>query len=545
MGAMLSCTSESMIDLPKEMATLQINTKADGDPVNSDPDNRVQSLRVLIFKPDGTLGYNFLKEADVNSDPLTIKITEGEYDFAFIVNETSDTERRGTQTLTDILNSYQVNSTPVSELDNLYFSSSAFEREKDAEELPIPMTKRYSNVLVTADGNATGGGIGNEIKNGKWAVSVVRAGIRVDLTMAIPEEAKGKDFKLNVLNVPSKVYLFDDRYNVTESDSYEPVPRTFSPSDGEWLDDNTWKMDRLILPSSMFEDSTNEDLGTVLQINIDNSNYNLTLNHKDINDDESKEDDFCLRRNHKFEVKATLSYWDGIINVTSNVMLWEPAPQNVLIDGNYFLDLSMSKIHIGKEGATFSMTAKTNYKSPNTEIGHNDGLSLDFPYPDSWYSVRLDEPEVPGDILTYNIEVSINPLASGNKWTAFNIKAGNLNYEMEIYQDASFEWMAAKVNENNTLRRGANSLEVTTQHQTYVENNWLIWKIAKVEDLQDILIGTDAFEDNFYEGMTGFKNNEINFYIRSDAPAGSEVVITFENSNYIHPTKYITLKIPD
>lgn len=363
--ALFSCTKEGSYPAagegePATIVLSTFGTRAQFDGTEEEPDDAFSSLRVMIFRKGATLAYNEVVDL-TQGNPFTIEMTTGDYDFVFIANEDSDTETRpGGKTLTQILNDYTGRS--IHDIYGEYFSSSAFRND-----YTIPMTRVIKNVRVHANGTVTVGGNASA-EPSPWEVAVERAAIRIDLILKATEQRTAENFSaFQLTNVPEKVYFFgEDRngstlYNVTGSGSFEgdnPVLpyRSIAGNDGdeyridqgaeiftesdqpiEFVEDPTtpgtyYWYKRIILPSSMFADASDEDLGIRMTSVVSGRPLSAVLGTDLLG--------YTADRNQHYRLEGTLKAAEPIEFTVVEVTPWGQATRILLIpliEPDYFV----------------------------------------------------------------------------------------------------------------------------------------------------------------------------------------------------------------
>ena len=323
-------------------------------------DGTISSLRIMIFNAStGLVAHNFLLSAGdlsamkSSNTPYKMTISTGNFDFAFIANEDSDTELRGgTTTLTQILNAYTTSSGhTIASVMAEHFSSSAFQNP-----LTIPMTAIFRNAKVSINNTITLAGKTSP-EAAPWRVEVERAGIRVDLILKTTEAFTVANFtSLQITNVPNKVYLFPTNasntplYNVSGSGSFEstsPIPayRTIAGNDGdifttdvngEYFAESTSAVSfvetsagsgeyywykRIILPSSMFTPAFTEANAIILTATVAGNTSTATLGTGALG--------YTADRNNRYRVAANLKASEAEMEITTTILEWN----NVSLSG--------------------------------------------------------------------------------------------------------------------------------------------------------------------------------------------------------------------
>ena len=334
-------------------------------------DDAISSLRIMIFNSasggSGTLAYNFmlspseLSDMNNSSIPYKMAITTGNFDFVFIANEDSDTELRGVNTLTQILNAYTVGSNTLSNIMSEYFSSSAFQNG-----ITIPMTAIFRNAKVNINNTVTLSGETSP-QTPPWRVEVERAAIRVDLIMKTTEPYSAANLSaFQITNVPNKVYLFsaDENnttlYNVTGSGSFEadsPVLsyRSISGNDGDifttdangdYFEESSSAISfvetpagsgeyywykRIILPSSMFNPASTEANAMLMSAIVSGRSSSATLGDDILG--------YTADRNNRYRIEGTLKAAQPI-EFTVTVTPWgqtNKIPVSPISEPDYFV----------------------------------------------------------------------------------------------------------------------------------------------------------------------------------------------------------------
>lgn len=311
-----------------------LGTRAATTGTGDDRDNQFSSLRVMVFHAGSILAYNKAVDLIGEGNPFTIEMTTGIYDFVFIANEDSD------PALSLRLANYKGKN--IGSIYGESFSSSAF-----GNSTTIPMTHIIRNVVVTADDAGVGSiSVGGTVQSRPWVVEVERAAVRVDLIFRTREQYTVENFSaLKIANVPGKVYLFDRNasgsaiYNVTDDSSFEAAVKVasrtidggdgdlyaivdskevFTESDEEFTttpDENGYYYwyKRIILPSSMFTPSGNEDKAIVFTVVVDGRLMNATLGTDELG--------YTASRNQRYRLVGTVEAGRPI-EFTVNVTPW-------------------------------------------------------------------------------------------------------------------------------------------------------------------------------------------------------------------------------
>ena len=329
--ATTSCVKDSVVSGEEDKVTIEISTRGllpTSDP--TDPDKAVTSVRIMAFYRSGKMGAQTYVVPSQTNPPATLELELGVgfYDFVFIVNEDSDPR------LKSILDAYSTNGKGLGDLQNEYAESSAFRNDYS-----IPMTRLIRNVTVTKEADVILK-VNNAPVSIPWEVSVIRAGIRIDLFMETSDAlvAASTGFsKLEVLRVPKSAYLFDTnettpKINVTGSSSFEtytatsaPAYRTFANNQGdvkgtktvEFTGDVDYTLTagnlsfvqngakwywykRIVLPYTAFLTPNTPGYGIQLRAWVFGLPYTITLSNP-------AEDNYIIPRNSRYKINATLN----------------------------------------------------------------------------------------------------------------------------------------------------------------------------------------------------------------------------------------------
>lgn len=226
-------------------------------------DRAISVMRVLIYdSKSGNLVFNhFIPEV---SDTIPLYISKGKYDFAFIANENSD------KRLADELAALTPGVDRKSDLQKMWFSASAFSRDKD-----IPMVTIVEDVAAIDDECYQTSTMPSAL-TGVWVVWMERLGIRLDMTLRL-NPAQYSEFiggcKMHFSNVPDRVYLVSGIPNYKRALALERVI-SIGPDDMVCLLDpeNEHPCEitarRIILPESVFAEKTNAANALMLTIGL-------------------------------------------------------------------------------------------------------------------------------------------------------------------------------------------------------------------------------------------------------------------------------------
>ncbi len=240
-------------------ATFSISTRAvDPDADANDPDNKIETLRVMSFRRSGgALRTN--KRYDVAlHGKITHTIPTGLYDFVFIANEPASLTDR----LDGVTNRSALNSMAITEE---YFTS---------EEL-IPQLQEVKDVEVRVNGDEAGVRIAGGDLITDWGLELVRMAARIDVTLTSKVDMED-DFKgVRLSNIPNAVALFPDTYSgeaITRGTTREfllsDTPSTHFTTLETLPEGIEWAMEvvRLIVPANEFDDIENGDKAIVMTL---------------------------------------------------------------------------------------------------------------------------------------------------------------------------------------------------------------------------------------------------------------------------------------
>jgi len=142
------------------------------------------------------------------------------------------------------------------------------------------MAKRIRNVEIKRDNFLV---ITDELNNkkdtvdGAWKVQLKRLAVRMLLRISSPEEWFWNSLEeVELINIPKKVYLFDDNangtplYNVTGTNDFETSPRKITDFDtkGKVYSNWVWEKQRIIIPSSIFANKTDRSKAITFQLKL-------------------------------------------------------------------------------------------------------------------------------------------------------------------------------------------------------------------------------------------------------------------------------------
>lgn len=282
-----SCQNDNIIPIiPEEQGEpVDIHILAKGmlNSLNTvDHDDEIKSVRILAFHSGtGFLKFNSGKlDLNMNDLPLRIQIMTGTYDFVFIANEHSVTDN----SLTSRLDQWQaLTQKKLQHVDDEFFLFRAFDTSKE-----IPATSLYRNVRIIGNDELnyydteTNLWITINGNNQVWEVNVERSGIRIDLNIMV-DKTLSEDIKgIRFANVPDKVPFFEYKtidnsqiynesgYGITYPLCYISIDE-FTKKDIDNDNMSEFKLERIILPSSVFAQHTNSEKGIVIEINLESA----------------------------------------------------------------------------------------------------------------------------------------------------------------------------------------------------------------------------------------------------------------------------------
>lgn|GEM_PF-2069877 len=249
-----------------------------------------------------------------------------------------------------------------------------------------------------------------------------------------------------------------------------------------------------------------------------------------------------LKRNHNYHVGisvvgkkgagSSIDAFYGDFTLETEITAWNNAGQNIILDGQYFLRLSQSKISLWSTGNTVHITAETNYDGKYNNAG-NPGVRLNEAWGNpGWRTVSISAPTLVGGVYTYDISVEVQDYINGvpdGRWNAFWIEAGNMQCRMDVWQ-GHLPWFTTNIAAD--YEPGNTRYEITTTTSGNEK-----WRITGVSDPDGILFSKDQ-----YVGMTGTNNDKLPFYIKQDALPGKAAQITFENMGGDNPPVTIEIK---
>jgi len=277
--ALLSCVKEDNPAVCPEGEPVEISLTAANSarlPTGNDLDFEIKSLRVFAFHAlTGRLAYNSgMIDMFDHSGPFTFGIMTGRYDFVFITNEHAAADGQLSTSLDGWTSANQLN-----DLDPETFPFNAFSNEKS-----LPATSVYKSVDITGNRElsyydpATQATVNvNPVHNPLWMVEVERLAVRIDLRLQIDESMDPDITGIQFANLPGKVPFFERKmldnspihneggYAVTYPLSYIPIERftkTGPDNNGRYQ----YTLERIILPSSVFAESTNAAKAITIEV---------------------------------------------------------------------------------------------------------------------------------------------------------------------------------------------------------------------------------------------------------------------------------------
>lgn len=264
--------------------------------------------------------------------------------------------------------------------------------------------------------------------------------------------------------------------------------------------------------------------------------------------------DIVRNRSYDIEIQSVSSSggqtpqeaYEGKISLAAEVKGWTDNENNVIIDGNYYLELSQATIAHGSIGSTVTIHVKTNYDAnPNT--GYPAGVELDLSPMDAGVAtVTLGPNTGAGSVYEYDIQVVISDIpdsyAGDQRWTFFVIQAGNMRHQMAIWQWKGI-WLIDDAAQSYAPGTSQYALKL-------INNKWQKWEVIQVDDPNDILVDAQGLVGRTGGGKynldsgNGIGEDYLYFYIRPSAPSGRTATLTFGNLENNNPPITVDIKTP-
>ena len=355
--------------------TLELNPLTRAPLPGDADDNRVSSLRVLIYKSNtGELAFNIPVAVPT---PAQLDILTGRYDFVFIANENSDAALAA-----KLANDADVST--MSQLRALSFARSAFDAGKD-----IPMVTFIKWVDVVEDYTIQTPDMPAPVA-GTWHVGLERVAIRLKLEISLTAwQYTDWDKKIYINNIPSLAYIlpgWDNSTSIVTAFETFAASETAGVAPGKITVDTdgtaTVVYDRLILPETFLTAANNTA----------SKGMNLKMEFRDGDDikiakicaaeDEEDADGnlygYSLPRNKYLHIKATVK--EDAMNVQIRIFDWNLEEMDVPDLGDYRFSANTHDMVFEAAGTSQTLTIYTTYK---------EGWSVDSK--PSWLTITPDE----------------------------------------------------------------------------------------------------------------------------------------------------------
>ena len=416
MLALASCNKDKVQDVSEGepvTITLTLNPAVTRSPLPGDADdNRVSSLRVLIYKFDtGELAFNI--PIAYPSDRL--EIITGKYDFVFIANEDSDPALAA-----KLANDADVSN--ISKLRALSFARSAFDAEKD-----IPMVTLIEWVDVIADDMIQTPDMPAPV-TGTWNVGLERVGIRLKLEITLSQwQYTDWDKKIYINNIPGLAYVLPADNSASIVTAFETFNASLTsgaePGEITVNSDGTAKVvyNRLILPETFLTSANNTaSKGLNLKMEFRDGEDVKTAKICAADDEEDANGNlygYSVPRNKYLHIKATVK--EDAINVQILILDWDLEIMDVPDFGDYRLAVSQRDFDFDPNGTAQTLEIYTNY---------GEGWYVDSK--PSWLHVTPDG----GSSGTVSLECDPGNFIAPNRTGQLVIKAGTLSRIINITQ---------------------------------------------------------------------------------------------------------------
>ena len=255
--------------------------------------------------------------------------------------------------------------------------------------------------------------------------------------------------------------------------------------------------------------------------------------------------DIADAKPHSWESGEYINYNLTISNenyqLSATPLEWGESPVNVILDGQYYLKLSQTKVLTAANAAVVNIEVKTNYNA-NPDIGYPAGAVLDKSAMESWATVDMTQISVLEGVYTYNINVVMpkyNSADGTERLTSFYIDAGNLHHRVLLQQwGGDGVWMNWDVQPDSN-DSGTGIMQRRKIVFTSGSPGWWNWKISRIEDPDNILLNSETMVE-----ASGENGDAVYFYFKANAMSGHTATLTLINTNGDNPPVPVILTAP-
>ena len=265
---MSACSLESglLTDTAKDSvpALIRIGTRS-GD---VDADDEIKSVRVMAFRPDGTLAVTTFYATNPASDIHIIshEMGSGIYDFVFIANENNGDQ------LPALAGYYG----SKSKLSAILLPASLFSSESADAAPAIPMLAEQDNVTVL--GGQEGVRIDKAAVISIWPVGMKKLGVRIDLLIKARINLSNQFGGLVFSKLPSGVPLLGIYSSSLSGQRTHAVSvqshnfKAYTPTSQDLAEGYVWgiQVERIILPSHHFLPKNDQDKALQMRVLLGN-----------------------------------------------------------------------------------------------------------------------------------------------------------------------------------------------------------------------------------------------------------------------------------
>nr|AIA99561.1 hypothetical protein [uncultured bacterium contig00003(2014)] len=388
-------------------------TRATDEADEDQADNEINSLRMLIYNSgSGDLAYNIdLPTVPTASDPASLEIMVGTYDFVFIANEDSDDVLKG-----HLISSGNADIDDITKLRALSFSRSAFDADT-----AIPMVTFIEQVAVA--NNTVKTPDMNTPLSGVWSVNMERVAVRLRMTFTMTEslfdrwEAASKAITIDGIAGGAYVLPAIDnsaaRIGAPESfaatDTADAAPGLISGPDGSG--NVTVVYDRLILPELFFSsDNTGNTADNAMVVSMD---FGDNVKSGTANAPTGYGWGYGLPRNTFLDMNITIDEYR--MTIEAEVVPWNDTDIDRTFDGQYRLTVDRDEYFFNS-------------------YGNPQPIGVTTDYPGGWTTQSSTLTWVTMPTQKYNSIAAAAYTGTTPRTGSFTIVAGNLRKTIRVTQ---------------------------------------------------------------------------------------------------------------
>lgn len=354
---MMACTSSELLqeDDPYKEGVVPLEIPVTKGVNDSDPDNRIESIRLIVLKNDRVISNKFI--GSIPATQVTIEIRDtvpvGNIDYFLIANELSSWNLGGIS-----IGSIAF----ANDIKNKTISFSAYPIVNTSN--TIPMVNHYINLKVESNGDTSLDGTAVSA-TALGTLERLYAKLTLDLRSKFSELANGGEEielkKVSVKSLPKVSYLAPNLYNKTaDNDYFNGADITLTSSNYSLTTDSFIGQFTVYLPEyRLFDISRRTYISATVALVADATNereYTIivgdgiaTYDDEYMSGNTVAISDLNIRRNAYYKIRARIKSFDETsstdLEIVASVTDWNATNVNTTDPEEYFLNISQSEFN--------------------------------------------------------------------------------------------------------------------------------------------------------------------------------------------------------